>query len=431
MNNSEFQEAVSLIKELSRANQKYSILYKQSEIVRVSEIRYKQLQLIETFVCILAFTGFGSAAMVSDLTYTDLPEKSRVLLVMEVICTVSTLLLIFAIFCRVKQEFLWNQAKGIYSYMDTLESTGKLNYFYLEAAVNIIHTPVGIGNQSFIAYNAMVESDIEYAYTTIITAFMVIRIYHLIRVFSILSIYRSPRSQRLCQMNGSFADMFYAGKCMMQERPVIVMIWMLLTGIFVFGFLLRLFERPASSLTLKDLNDYGNAMWCIITTMTTVGYGDYYPVTMPGRVCGCCACIWGVLVVSFMCCSLYNLLLLDTGESKSLLTLHRLWYKDEIKESAAMVLTSVGRYKFMLKNKQNFDYFQLEIQLGKVRRFISEFQRARNKQRTLYNYDSYNEILEYKLDEIVGLEDTGKCDQVIEEILMKIKLRASEEGNII
>jgi hypothetical protein len=338
-------------------------------------------------------------------------------------------LLIFAIFFRVKQEFLLNQAKGVFSYMDSLTSTGKMNYFYLEAGINVIHIPVGLGNQSFIAYNAMVESDIEYAYTTIITAFMVIRIYHLIRVFSVLSVYRSSRSQRLCQMNGSFADFYYAGKCMIQEKPLHVMIWMLLTGIFVFGFLLRLFERPASSLTSKDLNDYGNAMWCIITTMTTVGYGDYYPVTMPGRVCGCIACIWGVLVVSVMCCSLYNLLMLDTGQQKSLLTLHRLWYKDEIKEVAALVLTSACKYKWMLKKKGNFTVFQQEIQLGKVRRYINEFQRARNKLRTLYNYDSYHEILEYKLEEIIDLEDTEGCDTTINEIMKKIKTRA-EEGFI-
>lgn len=417
------KESLQTIKNLNKPPDKYSILYSQSEDVSSTQIRFKQLQISETIVCILACTGFGFAAIVSDLTFDDTTSEPFIILILEISCTISTVLLIFSIYHRIKQEFLWEQARGIYSYIDTIFSTGKINQFYIEALINSVHIPVFLNNQSFITYNSMVESDIEYRYTTIIAAFMVIRVYHILNLLSIFSAYRSCRSQRLCQLNGSFAGPYYAGKCMMQEHPLMVMIWMLLSGIFVFGFLLKVFERPAASLTAADLNNYSNAMWCIITTMTTVGYGDYYPVTIPGRVCGCIACLWGVLVVSFMCCSVVNLLMLDTGQQNSLVVLHRLWYKHEIKQVAACVLTSVYRYRYMVKYKKGVKEGELNVQLGKVRKYISEFQRCRDKQRTLYNYDSKNEIFEYKLDDIIDLVKGQQSDLEIEELVEKLEKR--------
>lgn len=415
------KESINIIKHLKKPPDKFSIIYSQSEDVSSTQIRFKQLQISEALICILACTGFGLAAIISDLTFDDTTSEPLVILILEIACTVSTVLLIFGIYHRTKQEFLWEQARGIYSYIDTVFSTGKINQFYIEAMINAVHIPAFLNNQSFITYNSMVESDIEYRYTTIIVAFMVIRVYHIVNLLSIFSAYRSCRSQRLCQLNGSFAGPYYAGKCMMQEHPLTVMILMLLGGIFVFGFLLKVFERPAANLTAADLNNYSNAMWCIITTMTTVGYGDYYPVTLPGRVCGCTACLWGVLVISFMCCSVVNLLILDSGQKNSLIVLHRLWYKHEMKQIAAFVLTSVYRYRYMIKYKKGVKEKELNVQLGKVRKNISEFQRCRDKQRTLYNHDSKNEIFEYKLDDIIDLAKAQQSNLEIEELLEKFE----------
>ena len=430
MNAEETQVSINFIKLLERPNRNYSVLSKQSESVSVTQTRFKQLQIAETLVFILAFTGFGVSAIISDVLFNEDSKDNVIVLYLEIISSVSTALLILSIYYRMKQEFLWEQAKGIYSYMDTISSTGKMNYFYIEFALNIVHTPIILKFQSFSSYNSILETDIVYRYSTIVVAFMVVRVYHLIRLFSIFSAYRSCRSQRLCQLNGSHAGTYYAVKCMMQENPLIVMIWMLLSGIFVFGFLLRLFERPIASLTEADLNDYGNAMWCIITTMTTVGYGDYFPVTVPGRICGCIACIWGVLVISLMCCSLVNLLMLDTGEGNSLLILHRLWYKNQMKQIAAFVLTSVYRYRLLIKHKKNVTELELSVQLGKVRTYIVEFQRCRDKQRTLYNYDSHHEIIEYKLDDILDLQKSNDSYLVIDEMTEKLRINMKSIENI-
>ena len=41
------------------------------------------------------------------------------------------------------------------------------------------------------------------------------------------------------------------------------------------------FEQHARSANIRT---YGDALWCAVTTVSTVGYGDRYPVTLGGRI---------------------------------------------------------------------------------------------------------------------------------------------------
>ena len=47
-----------------------------------------------------------------------------------------------------------------------------------------------------------------------------------------------------------------------------------------------------------DFSSLQNSVWTIILTVTTVGYGDYYPRTILGRAIVLLACIWGCCFIS-------------------------------------------------------------------------------------------------------------------------------------
>ena len=50
-----------------------------------------------------------------------------------------------------------------------------------------------------------------------------------------------------------------------------------------------------------------NCIWNVIITMTTVGYGDYFPKTLLGRIWTIACAIWGIFIVSCLVVVLTNL----------------------------------------------------------------------------------------------------------------------------
>lgn len=63
--------------------------------------------------------------------------------------------------------------------------------------------------------------------------------------------------------------------------------------------------------TGNDISDFRNAIWLTFITMTTVGYGDFYPRTSFGRVVDVILVIWGTFIVSLMIVVLTNTLNMD------------------------------------------------------------------------------------------------------------------------
>ena len=65
-----------------------------------------------------------------------------------------------------------------------------------------------------------------------------------------------------------------------------------------------------------DFSSYISSIWTIILTLTTVGYGDFYPRTFIGRLIIFIVCIWGMCIVSIMVVSLHSILIMGKQELK-------------------------------------------------------------------------------------------------------------------
>lgn len=59
----------------------------------------------------------------------------------------------------------------------------------------------------------------------------------------------------------------------------------------------------------------------MILTMTTVGYGDIFPVTHLGRLTTILACIWGMFIMSMIIVTLTNIITLTKEEERAYNTL--------------------------------------------------------------------------------------------------------------
>jgi voltage-gated potassium channel len=88
--------------------------------------------------------------------------------------------------------------------------------------------------------------------------------------------------------------MMKIGRNLIKDRAGSALLSLLLIGVLVleFGSLLMLgLERSVPGANITTASD---ALWYTIVTISTVGYGDQYPVTDAGRLCGTAIIVVGV-----------------------------------------------------------------------------------------------------------------------------------------
>lgn len=111
--------------------------------------------------------------------------------------------------------------------------------------------------------------------------------------------FMSPRANRMCSLQGCDASTMFAVKGLFKQKPYEILIWSLIVTTIIFGFQLRIFEHHLSDPSGQDFGSMANCMWNVIITLTSVGYGDFFPKTFWGRIVGIIICFWGVFIVSF------------------------------------------------------------------------------------------------------------------------------------
>lgn len=91
--------------------------------------------------------------------------------------------------------------------------------------------------------------------------------------------------------------------------------------------MVRLSEQNSKD---SGLREFGNSLWCVIITMATVGYGDYYPTTYLGRFILFLASISGIILSSLLILTLSTYLSMQISEIKSHITLQRLKLRESL-----------------------------------------------------------------------------------------------------
>ena len=54
----------------------------------------------------------------------------------------------------------------------------------------------------------------------------------------------------------------------------------------------------------KVFDSYITSIWCVIITMTTVGYGDVFAVSPYGRMISILNALWGAFIISMLVASI-------------------------------------------------------------------------------------------------------------------------------
>lgn len=170
-------------------------------------------------------------------------------------------------------------------------------------------------------------------------------------------------------MCGHRPDNWYAIRCLMKIYPFKSFLFILVVGVMFFAYCYRVAERPLEGTNDTQLKDYVTCIWLTFITMTTVGYGDYAPVTKLGRFIGLMASMYGVMVFSLMVITVSGHLEMSISENKSLNIITRLKFQNKMRICAAHVITSGIRFRIW--RKRQIDHKKLISQLTRFRRAVN------------------------------------------------------------
>lgn len=98
--------------------------------------------------------------------------------------------------------------------------------------------------------------------------------------------------------------MIYAILCELTFNPMRFISMVFVLFVTLYAYLLRIYEQPYFAALSKDdgnfeeMNSYLTALWLVIITVTTVGYGDYSAGTLPGRIITIMIAIKGIFLMA-------------------------------------------------------------------------------------------------------------------------------------
>ncbi|TNV70625.1 hypothetical protein FGO68_gene10361 [Halteria grandinella] len=201
-------------------------------------------------------------------------------------------------------------------------------------------------------------------------------------------------------MNGCEAGHMFALKSTMKQRPYAFLFYTLVLTIVLFGYQLKVFEGPLSDVSNQNFNKLQNAMWMVIITLTTTGFGDLYPKSTFGRLIGLIICFWGTFMVSFFVVTVNNMLTFTPSEEKSFNLLQRLHFKEELKEYAVNVLSSSFRHRNLRLRYEDENQSMVIKALRRFRGKLLSFRQAVLRVRMFYEGESEMDILQRQIDDL-------------------------------
>lgn len=228
----------------------------------------------------------------------------------------------------------------------------KISEMILESILIMMCPLPFLSQQYFCPMNPNIDQEACYSYNDILHIAQLYKLFFIIKAFSITSEFANPSSYRACAIYRVENNITFVFRCVMQEHPFQLIMTLMLAGIFVFGYALQISETPVS---LKDktidLKGYFECCWCIMITMSTVGFGDYFPRSTFGRFTIFFATIYGMIVTSLMVNFISDRLNLSQPELKAFTVVNRIEIMKNIKKKASHMIYKMGRY-FVLKKKR-------------------------------------------------------------------------------
>jgi len=285
------------------------------------------------------------------------------------------------IFCMIPRYihyfYLYRAAKYISS-IDNFFQSNLFSNFIFDLIFSLIHPNILFKNKYFTTNKKWNLLEVKYNINDFLLIIMLCRSYYFIKFIILCSNYYGARADRICKMMGKQSGYFFSLKCLFISKTLRILIFITILTCIIFAYILKIIEGPVYLLSNKNDNEnnhmkYLNCFWTILVSMTTVGYGDYFPKSVLGRFIISIVIILGTFIMALNINNFQSKTDLNDQDRNSLNLILRLEEKDEIKNLSVSYFKN--NYMYVI-NKRKF--FRGEIVNNNQNKKIM-IQRARDK----------------------------------------------------
>jgi hypothetical protein len=380
----------SLANSINSSSELFSLQSKESSVdlkptenlLKILELKrnhitdlFQKLRSFDLISCI-----FGVCGTVLSITSIELDEKNAGLInIVCVLISISTFVLIYCLFNSAMLSFEIGREKQ----MGHIEGTDKFfsksedfRWFLYEAAVYMLHPLPFLDFQlEFSQLNGVLYISIN----EILASITLLRVFVLLKLFRHFSQWTNEKAAAICDLYAAKANTGYALKALLHEKPIPLLAILMGLSVLVFSFAVKIYEQNFHSFSgSQDYSYIWNSMWLVMLTMTTVGYGDFYPQTHIGRLILVLAAFWGIFIVSLIVLILTNFSLFSPAQLRSYSFMKRLDLKKKAQRFAAVYLTSIIQL-FILNRKRRLNRHKaLQLQI-KIKIYFRKFKKSRNE----------------------------------------------------
>lgn len=174
----------------------------------------------------------------------------------------------------------------------------------------------------------------------------------------ILRLFRLARVYRLLRAYGARN----IGRSLLRERAGSALLSLLFIAILVLEFGSLWMLRLESTSVDHNITTASDAMWYVIVTISTVGYGDQYPVTTYGRVLGSIIIVLGVAIFGTLTGYLANLFLSPTASDDTATSVDTTLAAEDARDRRLAQLTRAGElHRDGVLSQAEFELVKAEI----------------------------------------------------------------------
>lgn len=306
-------------------------------------------------------------------------NSNMTILIARAITSACTFIVLILIIARSFLMVKFNKYRMIIKLNESYCETGYFKFLIIEIILLLVHCPPGLYviieiPQRTINIPGFVSIEVI---LSILSLFF--RFYHIFKYFSFHSRWYSYESEELCLECNTSLDMEFTLKAEFKERPFILLGITLILSIFLFGYSLRCIEMFFMPSSNQDWRYYWNGMWCVIITMATVGFGDFFPVSIIGRIIAIISCFWGTFLISLIVAAMTVAVEFNTQEAISYDSIKAAHFELELGTNASVLIQRAFRYRKLMKKADNSTRFQVDKSVGfkDLKSAIDQFRRLR------------------------------------------------------